>query len=149
MSSTSTGYQFVIATLIGGGISVFTTWLNNRSQLYRERQQWLRQQETERQKRYGEQLYEIYRKSISLLIKFRNSNPIGDVSERNNIYAELQEYLLLLQINCLSKNLEEQTMLISMIDSFLLADADKNSLADELKIKILETMRKDLRLIDF
>lgn len=52
MNQDLSGYQILVALLIGGMISLLTTWVNNKSQLERDKQQWLRQEESEKHKKY-------------------------------------------------------------------------------------------------
>ncbi len=59
--NTFSGYQIVIAALIGAAISLVTTWLNNWFQLKREQKQ-----------QYRNQLNPIYINCISLLNQVGN-----------------------------------------------------------------------------
>lgn len=142
----SQGYQLVIASLIGGAISLLTTWLNNRFQLQREHQQWLRQQEAEQQKWYREQMYEIYKQCIFYLTKVVRGPQIGDVSTTLGWCTEAEQYLTLLLINHLDKESESFRLLVEAIDSFSSRKTDRYQLASDLKKKISALMIEDPRV---
>jgi hypothetical protein len=147
MNPGSSGYQIIVAALIGGIISLFTTWLNNRFQLDREKQQWLRQEESEKQKWYREQLYEVYRKCLSLLTQIEDSPRLGNVTEGIKLLTEAKEYLTLLEINHPNRDSEEFKALQSSINIFL-SEGFENNLypTGYLKQRIIDLMASDMRI---
>ncbi|HEY9875347.1 MAG TPA: hypothetical protein V6D12_18090 [Candidatus Obscuribacterales bacterium] len=130
--------QTLLAVIIGGIISFATTWLNNRYQLNREKQNW-----------YREQLYENYRKCISLLIKIQNLNSSAENLEEKRVFlTELKEYLVLLQINYPSNKIKEYQELETEINEYLkvFPNVYLNSASQKLLNRVIELLKNDLRL---
>ncbi|MEG4626340.1 hypothetical protein Q5691_18885 [Microcoleus sp. w1-18aA5] len=73
MLSQAPGIYIVLAALISSTLLIINnlvvTSINNNFQLEREKQQGIRQQESERQKWYREKIYDSYRTSIQVLTK--------------------------------------------------------------------------------
>lgn len=142
----SQGYQIVIAAVIGGGISLLTTWLNNKFQLRREEQQWLRQQEAERQKWYREQLYEIYKECISCLTKVSNCYDFASF-EDFEWCVEAEKYLNLLLVNHQDKYSEPFYRLMEQITEFTSCPEIPRELATSLKNTVCSMMADDERIM--
>lgn len=142
----SQGYQLVIAALIGGAISVFTTWLNNRFQLQREYQQWLRQQEAEQRKWYREQMHEIYKQCIFYLTKVIRGPKTGDVSKTTELCTEAEKYLVLLLANYPDKDSENFQTLVETIKNFESSGPERFDLAKDLRIRVSTLMLEDPRV---
>jgi hypothetical protein len=103
MLSQSPGIYIICAALISGFLtlasSLLTTLISNRYQLEREKQQGLRQQESDRQKWYREKIYDSYQTSIQVLTKIiqqHNTNKkkammgVDHWIELENLYFEFQ-----------------------------------------------------------
>jgi uncharacterized protein YnzC (UPF0291/DUF896 family) len=73
MLSQSPGIYIILAAVVSGTLliinNLLVTSINNNFQLEREKQQGIRQQESERQKWYREKIYDSYRTSIQVLTK--------------------------------------------------------------------------------
>jgi hypothetical protein len=85
--NTSSGYQVVIAALIGAAISLLTTWLNNWFQLKREQKQWHRNQ-----------LNQIYTNCITLLNQIDNEIWVEKI-DRDKLIKILEDFNLSLENN--------------------------------------------------
>ena len=103
MLSQSPGIYIICAALISGFLtlasSLLITLISNRYQLEREKQQGLRQQESDRQKWYREKIYDSYQTSIQVLTKIiqqHNTNKkkammgVDHWIELENLYFEFQ-----------------------------------------------------------
>jgi uncharacterized protein YnzC (UPF0291/DUF896 family) len=73
MLSQSPGIYIILAAVVSGTLliinNLLVTSINNNFQLEREKQQGIRQQESERQKWYREKIYDFYRTSIQVWTK--------------------------------------------------------------------------------
>jgi hypothetical protein len=89
MLSQSPGIYIILAAVVSGTLliinNLWLTSINNKFQLEREKQQSIRQEESERQKWYREKIYDSYRSSIKLL---REMMQIQYEIEQNHMVSE-------------------------------------------------------------
>ena len=86
MLSQSPGIYIILAAVVSGVLliinNLLVTSINNNFQLEREKQQGIRQQESERQKWYREKIYDSYRTSIQVLTKIVQGRHEMDTKSR-------------------------------------------------------------------
>lgn len=130
--------QTLFAVLLGGFISLATTWLNNRYQLNREKENW-----------YREQLYDNYRKCMSLLIKIQDLNSSAEnLEEKRKLFVDLKEYLILVQINYPPTKVKEYQEFETEINEYIkvFPNVYLNFASQKLLNRVIELIKNDLRL---
>ncbi|MDB9510308.1 hypothetical protein PN499_03710 [Kamptonema animale CS-326] len=142
MLSQSPSVYIVGAALISGILtlvsSLLTTLINNKFQLEREKQQSLRQQESEQKKWYREKVYDSYITSIQVLTKMiqkkdeidlRRMVHVDNFTTLRNLYFEFQAYFTIIiaghpekdsedfkeQLNNINKYIQEAPLIVRHI----------------------------------
>ncbi|MEH1984425.1 hypothetical protein [Nostoc sp.] len=158
-SSNATGTYIIIAASLTGLFtllsSLFTTFLNNRFQLNREQQQWVRQLEFETEKDTRKQLSDSYSKSIYYLSALASTHQEWNASnyktwEKNQEwYIEVTAYLTIILLNYPSTvNAGFNTIKQEIID-YLGINGNPTKLAESsrnLKNGLLTLMQSDQRI---
>ncbi|HEY9295146.1 MAG TPA: hypothetical protein VIQ31_02010, partial [Phormidium sp.] len=106
----------VISSILSGTLLIISNVINNKFQLEREKQQGIRQQESEKKKWYREKIYDSYRTLIQVLTKivqgrheFYNKSCVTN-DERINVeklYFEFNSEFEIIIANYPNKNSEE------------------------------------------
>jgi hypothetical protein len=150
-SSNATGTYIVIAASLTGFFtlisSLFTTFLNNRYQLHREQQQWLRQLESETQKDIRKQLYDSYSKSIHCLSALASSQQTWQ--QKQEWYIEVTTYLAIILLHYPNNENVDFQMIKQEIIAYLGNNDNPTNIAEysrNLKSGLLTLMQSDQRI---
>jgi sensor domain CHASE-containing protein len=141
----------VISSILSGTLLIISNIINNKFQLEREKQQGIRQQESERKKWYREKIYDSYRTSIQVLTKiiqgrheFHTKSHVTQ-DERINLdklYFEFNSEFEMIIANYPNKNSEEFKERMANISKYM----QENPLI--ARVFINEMMEHDSRIKD-
>lgn len=150
-SSNATGTYIVIAASLTGLFtllsSLFTTFLNNRFQLNREQQQWVRQLEFETEKDTRKQLSDSYSKSIYCLSALASSHQYWE--KKQELYIELTAHLTIILLNYPNQKSANFNTIKQEIIDYLDINGNPTKLAEssrKLKSGLLTLMQSDQRI---
>jgi hypothetical protein len=145
----------VISSIVSGIILTFNNYwmnsVNNKFQLEREKEQGIRQQESDQQKWYREKLYDSYRKAIQLLTEMmqveyeiENKYKIDESTNINfhKLSLELMSEFELIIYNYPVENFEEYDEKVTKFSEYL----GINTL--EARSIFIELMENDSRIIN-
>jgi len=153
MLSQSPGIYIVLAAVVSGALLIINNFLmtsiNNKFQLDREKQQGIRQQESERQKWYREKIYNSYRTSIQVLTKIvqgrheidlRNMATQDEYINLDKLYFEFNSEFAIIIAGYPGKDSEEFKEKMAKINKYM---QDKPLIA---RVIITEMMEHDSRI---
>ena len=165
MLSQSPGIYIILAAVVSGTLliinNLLVTSIINNFQLEREKQQGIRQQESERQKWYREKIYDSYKTSFQVLVKIQQEeldsvNKLNDIFTKNTHISNINKLILEFNIeftmiiaNHPDKNSEEFIDKLTKIDKSLrAATIDKSLEEDSSKVRLImiEIMENDSRI---